>query len=587
MSSSRRFFLASTAALTGSLLVDGCALLRGQSNPGIAQATPNSLPLIDVHNHIFNGSDLPTVRFIKIVVLQHYPQQARRVLDIDDPDALDGLLAVLIRMIELVHAPSAAEEISVLDNSGLAVEQNTNSAANENEAINAVAEFVGDGSLAPASSTRQFRAIRSAIFKASGEDRLASSDAAIRPDQAKQVAARAYRSQFDLGLLLRWFALFTRYRYALAEQLVADHASQDFEARLLCPAMIDFDHWLGERVDDSPLPAQVEVMGRLARRKSGPVVHGYVAYDPLRQALFEAGMFRQFDPLYLVQTALREEGFIGVKVYPPMGFKPFGNSDDPHQAYPDIRAINELICAPVHHPTTATCDPHRDDASAIVSKYLDKAMADLFDLCVAEDATILAHANDSNAASQGASNRADPAYWLPVFGRWPALRVGLAHFGPFAAHSVAAPAGSALPESSWEWTFGRYIAGAGDPPVFADISYLNEITQRSPAELSAYAATFRRWIAQFDPGCHHLMFGTDWTMLGRDPAYAGYTARVHAFFKDACSFSPAMMERLFYGNAARFLGIREGDGARKRLLAFYDRNGIARSRLPSFPDPGR
>ena len=345
--------------------------------------------------------------------------------------------------------------------------------------------------------------------------------------------------------MLRWFALFTRYRYVLAEQLVADHASQNFEARLLCPAMIDFDHWLGEQVNESPLPAQVEVMGRLARRKSGPVVHGYVGYDPLRQALFEAGVFQEFDPLYLVQTAIRDEGFVGVKIYPPMGFKPFGNSDDPHQAYPDIRAINELVCAPVIHRSAAACDPHRDGVSAFVSKQLDKAMADLFDLCVAEDAAILSHANDTNGASQGASSRADPAYWIPVFRRWPKLRVGLAHFGTFAAHSAAAEPGATPLESSWEWTLGRYIAGAGDPPVFADISYFNEIAQRSPAEIAVVCSDFKAWIAKFDPQCRHLMFGTDWTMLGRDPAYQGYTARINRVFQGCLFVRPGHDEPAF------------------------------------------
>lgn len=85
---------------------------------------------------------------------------------------------------------------------------------------------------------------------------------------------------------------------------------------------------------------------------------------------------------------------------------------------------------------------------------LDKAMAALFDLCVAEDASVIAHANDSNGSAEGYGRRADPAHWIPVFRRWSKLRVTLAHFGAFRAQSALAPAGSDLPESSWEWTFG-------------------------------------------------------------------------------------------------------------------------------------
>ena len=71
--------------------------------------------------------------------MHHYPSQVQRVLDIDDPDALDGLLAVLIRIIERVHPPTADEEIAVLDNGRPAIERNANLAVNDDEAINAVA----------------------------------------------------------------------------------------------------------------------------------------------------------------------------------------------------------------------------------------------------------------------------------------------------------------------------------------------------------------------------------------------------------------------------------------------------------------
>ena len=54
------------------------------------------------------------------------------------------------------------------------------------------------------------------------------------------------------------------------------------------------------------------LMGRIARRKTGPVVHGYVPFDPLRQAAWDAGVYKAFDPMSLVKKALREDGFIKV-----------------------------------------------------------------------------------------------------------------------------------------------------------------------------------------------------------------------------------------------------------------------------------
>jgi predicted TIM-barrel fold metal-dependent hydrolase len=215
-----------------------------------------------------------------------------------------------------------------------------------------------------------------------------------------------------------------------------------------------------------------------------------------------------------------------------------------------------------------------------LAKRLDRAMAKLFDTCIEEDASVIAHANRSNDAGPDYSQRADPAHWIPVFRRWPRLRVCLAHFGHFSEVSAATPAGTQLPEASWEWALGRYIKQAGDPPVFADVSYLTEVSGAEPASLEAYAAVLRRWMSEFDPECRHLMFGTDWTMLGLDRSYEDYTARLYAFFRDEMKFDRSRLNRLLFGNAGRFLGLRQDDKARARLLDFYARNKLSPSRLP-------
>jgi predicted TIM-barrel fold metal-dependent hydrolase len=572
----RRDFLTGAIGLAGSVLLGACRTVTPPSDGPIQSI------LIDVHTHLFNGSDLPTVRFIKIVVLKHYPRQAIKTLDIDDPDALDGLIAMLTWIVGRTRAPTADAETKVLDRQAKAEARNAELKANESAVIDAIAAFVAQQETAVSDdiSPDAVRKLRSSIFMAAGANGLAVSDVPLDQKEARLVAGKAYRSKVDLGLLLRWFALFTRYRYVLAEQLAADHRRQGFDSILLCPAAIDYDSWLGENVEESPLPTQVTVMGGLARRHSGPVVHGYVAYDPLRQAAFEAGRFTQFNPLELVRRAIRDEGFVGVKLYPPMGFKPYGNEADPCQTYPDTKIFRDLRGAAQDDPTTASCKPRPADGSRIIGQKLDKAMANLFDVCAAEDASILAHAADSNSAAEGYGRRADPAYWIPALRRWPMLRVALAHFGRFEARSASASPSSALPQASWEWALGQYLKEKPEAAVFADVSYLSEIAGQTPAERAAYAAIFRRWIDEFDPACRHLMFGTDWTMLGLDPSYEGYTNRLYGFFKETCKFEQAMLDRLFFGNAARFLGLRQGDRARERLLRFYDRHKVPRTRLP-------
>ena len=125
----------------------------------------------------------------------------------------------------------------------------------------------------------------SALFEAAGTTETAS-DTPLGASGARSVAAGAFRSSADIGVYLRWFNLFTLYRHALVDRLVSDTTHQGLTPVLLSPATVDFDHWLNESVDRSPLAAQIEVMDRIARRSKAPAVHGYFGFDPLREIYF-------------------------------------------------------------------------------------------------------------------------------------------------------------------------------------------------------------------------------------------------------------------------------------------------------------
>ncbi len=579
----RRQVLRVGAGMLGGLLLEGCPWRTPAEGPPAAKVSG----LVDVHCHVFNGSDIPTVRFIKIVTLQHYPRQAAK-LDIEDPDALDGLLALLTAILGRTGAPSATEERALLGGASALRAASANTPQNESEIIRAVEDFQAAsaerarGGPAPAApgalSPRAAQVIGDALRDAAADSGIPAPAGPVPGGPQASAAEKAYRSNTDLGRYLRWFALFTRYRHALVEDLAASHKRQGFEPLLLCPAAVDFDFWLGEYVRTSPLPDQVAVMGALSRRASGPPVHGYVGFDPLRQAYFAEGKFTDYDPLGLVRRAVRDEGFLGVKLYPPMGFKPAGNEADACQTYHE-RVVDALAPGA---PANPDCKPGEGRGARSVGRKLDAALASLFDLCVAEEACVLAHANQSNAGGPGYARRADPAFWLPVLRnpKWRGLRVALAHFGHFSNRSAGAPDGALDAETSWEWTLGRYIREAGDPAMFADVSFMTEIFGKSPGEMSSYLATFQRWVSEFDPECRHLMFGTDWTMLGADASYEGYTRNVYEFFKASLGFDRARLDRLCFGNAARFLGLRAGDKTRERLRRYYARHGIPASRLP-------
>ncbi|MGF6513013.1 putative TIM-barrel fold metal-dependent hydrolase [Pseudomonas sp. BT76 TE3572] len=570
--------------VSASTVIAACDPITRLVSPASNRQRP---PLIDVHAHVFNASDLPTVRFIKIVFLKHYPKQAISVLNVDDPDAMDQLVQLFTYLVGSTRAPTAFEEVKVLDNEQKLVAANADPAENDKAMIRALAVFTQDQGVAVSGdgSSINLDKIKRAIREAGKSNQISvSSESLNEADAATVMASNAYYS-FDLGLVLRWFGLFTRYRYSLAEQLARDHEKQGFTVSLICPALVDYDHWLGEYVKGkyaSPLPDQVIAMGRISRRKTGPTVHGYVGFDPLRQVAFDAGIFKDYNPLALVRKALREEGFLGVKLYPPMGFRAMGNAD-PCQTYPGekSRVVKQLLAlAPDDTATTVQCKPRPLRGSQTLGRHLDSAMARLFDECVKEDGVVLAHTNDSNGSNVGFSHRADPYYWIEVFERWPTLHVALAHFGSFNAESAGKPLGASGAEASWEWTLGRFLKSNPNAPVFSDISYLVEIVGRNPSDQDKYDKVVRSWVSTFDPECRHLMFGTDWMMLGLDKSYEGYTEQIYGYFKNRIGFSQPMLDRLFAGNAGTFLGLRKNDRVRERLLQFYRRYQIPENRLP-------
>src|SRR5262249_30397817 len=155
----------------------------------------------------------------------------------------------------------------------------------------------------------------------------------LTPFQVDALADELYARDDLLGRYVRWALLYTRYRYELAEELDQLHGKIGQKSRvvLMTPAIVDFSKWL-EDEEHVSIALQVEAITRLARRKQGPRVHGFVGFCPLRQALYNDGRLPpgESDPMSVVRAAI-DEGFIGVKLYPPMGFRAIGNralSDD-------------------------------------------------------------------------------------------------------------------------------------------------------------------------------------------------------------------------------------------------------------------
>ncbi|WP_457301555.1 amidohydrolase family protein, partial [Phyllobacterium sp. P5_D12] len=505
---------------------------------------------IDAHCHLFNASDLAVTHFIRYVFLKNYPQQSeQKLLGVKDRDIVDGVIELLIMILGANNAPTAKQELVVLKGLKNPKPSNASEQAASEIAVTQIAKFISKHALnasiksARSSDLSGSELLVTRILEAGGSS--PNELRAFSSGQAKIAAARAFISFEEIGVYLRWFNLFTLYRYVLLEKLIKATRKQGPQPALLAPALVDMDKWLEESAK-SPLIDQMEVMGFVFQRRESPAVHGYFPFDPLREIYFRQKKGPEVSSLRMCKDALLNHGFIGAKVYPPMGFRASKNSG----TYPDK----------IHK-----------DLSGNLSTLLDGVLDEFYALCVDLDAPILTHAYASNAANKDYGMRADPAFWSPVFQKHRKLRGCLGHFGSFDLISASAHS-QTLPEASWEWTFGRDIVRLPNNRIFADMSYFSEVLTLKTAERDALAATFRRWVETFDPGIERLVFGTDWLMLGKERDFGNYIPEVDYFLQHDCGVSAEGRRRFFFENAINFLGLERGGGTRKRVLSFYAAN---------------
>jgi predicted TIM-barrel fold metal-dependent hydrolase len=236
-----------------------------------------------------------------------------------------------------------------------------------------------------------------------------------------------------------------------------------------------------------------------------------------------------------VRHAVEHAGFVGVKVYPTVGFLPLGNAG------------------------VAT--------DAVRGGALDRALRALYATCEAEEIPITAHASPSNQFALGYGELAAPAHWAPVLREFPNLRLNFGHFG----HETGADGAEGV-EARAAWMRQAAELIDAHAHVYADLSssplvYDEDYAARFGAHLQSLCARFKRLPAR-------LMYGSDWWLNrfepGADTAVAAFQRRLGDWL------GPGGRDAAMGRNALRFLGLLDEDDRlapsnrnHQRLRAFY------------------
>jgi predicted TIM-barrel fold metal-dependent hydrolase len=349
----------------------------------------------------------------------------------------------------------------------------------------------------------------------------------------------------------------------------------------MTPAIVDFSKWL-EDEDQLSIEDQVDVMARIARRKDGPRVHGFVGFDPLRQALYDHHRRSpgESDPMAVMRRAIEVNhnvvgnstkttgGLVGVKLYPPMGFRPIDNKRLPDASF------NEP--AYLRSPDTGL-------GSGIGSK-LDVALSKLYTWCSANNVPVMAHTSRSFGPTTAYEDRADPFFWTNVLKQdaFPRLRINLAHFGHF-NNAVQYARPQSYVDKCWEWTTGKIITSSAD--AYADISSLGEILNVGPSR--KIVECMKAFKEHFPDSHERLLYGTDWSMIAQEERFPKLFSTkpfpdVMIFFLRAVGYNDAQIEGIMFRNAVRFLGLGKADrdrfgenSTRGRLEKFYAAHGLS------------
>jgi predicted TIM-barrel fold metal-dependent hydrolase len=432
--------------------------------------------VVDIHCHTFNADDLPVQGFITHVVGR------------DRAKLLRALAWALEKVTQ--GMASGREEIKALDR--LIQAGPGHFEADEEPALDQADAEAGE-----------------LLAELQAEDPVLVEDAGEEAAQdLPTVDAEGEESLFDraeeLRRYLKWVALFGKGRLALTRALLELYP----DVQLFTPLLVDFQG-LGSTPRTSTTQ-QLELQERISRL-------GILGHFGGRQVLPFVG----FDPRWpqavpTVQKAVESCGCVGVKMYPPMGFLPLGNTD---------------------------AQPER--MSPALAAEVDGRLRDLYDWCVENDVPITAHSNATNFARDTYRENSAPWHWAGVLDGWPGLHLNLGHMG--------------WKGDGWPDQIAEMMDGPNGTGLYGDIGN---------HDLDGLQSTIDRLAALFSESKtarlgERLMFGTDWFMVASHHEFESFFSTVRTAY--AARF-PQSLDRFMGGAAISFLGFDDPDNANTRRV---------------------
>jgi len=485
--------------------------------PEVAKAVGTPKFCVDVHAHFFNASDVPVRGFLEGPVAH----------DMQEP--LRGLVRALAEFADQLAsiAPTASAEYQeVLE---LIELPSIKSVVNPTAALQVVVrarqadlsarfyEVVRDSEF-----ERQYNAItgeqrvrKGANFRGeqlqqlNGESVAQAMRQGHRPDksrtlvQRQELAAEAYPEGVlaFVGYMLshRWMNLqeYSQAYSAAPEAFGVDH---------VLGALVDFDRWL----NCPPRSSQEDQikLHQLLSNVYGGYMRPLVAYNPWTDFV-QGGKATD-----RVVDAVNNRGFVGVKIYPPNGFRPYGNTEAPVVGTPGAPSASDL----------------------------DKVLERFWDACVELKVPVMAHTGETMGSDDAHDTLGGPQGWDALYTRFHGRAAPIANAGHFGGDESA--------KNQWTGMLADLMSQPDGATLYGDLGYWSGLRCEDPGGKACRDARARLEAAVAKPGVSkRVMYGSDWLMLSRERDWAMYPHDIATATKGVVS-----TDDLFGLNALRCFG---------------------------------
>lgn len=280
---------------------------------------------------------------------------------------------------------------------------------------------------------------------------------------------------------------------------------------------VDLDYWLGCCDHTRSLMRdQVLLMQRISTL-SGGYIRPLVGYNPWTD------IEDQGASLGLVEEAISERGFVGVKIYPSMGYFPYRNAGNDH------------------YPTDGRHPPLEE---------VDRRLDALYALCRRYDVPVMSHSGESMGRLPSHDVLGGPIGWTAFFddSKNAGTRINLGHMG--GAVDKTADSGN------WSLRFARLMSKPTANYLYGDLGFWDEIVVGDRDAIARLQELLNMDVSNGDKVEDRVMFGTDWLMLAQTGVWSSYAVRFQKVLADS-GFAAETLEKLFHRNAARLFDPQE------------------------------